>query len=646
MATPKLCAVSAKPKYQISLRRVSYWDDRRFAIGRAPHTHHAICIDTTVFVNDVFEAIANKSYLPGALQPVPQRKQLQQHYAPSVASATADPYGLSYDDVPIPQGPQAQPTILNDPRKRTFYDRGEAGAQNGRESHSDVRPYKQPRRGGGGRAGGRSEDWDGPKGAGLPVPPFPPLPGQQTQFAFPPPPPNALFDPEALKAYIEMTAAAHSFAPLFPGQSPRQSGRRRPRCRDYDTKGYCSRGNTCNFEHGDDSMYAPRVPAPFGQTSGTHLVEEYDPANALLPNIFNTPSVDQILPHNGGPGMGRPNHGRGGRHHGQSKKHRGRAPFSADGPVLDKTKSTIVVENIPEENFTEDQVREFFSQFGTVLEVTMQAYKRLAIVKFDSWAAANAAYKSPKVVFENRFVKIFWHKDEVASSSANGTGANGSKKAGGSSVAGHSESGAIKEEGTPPPEIDMEEIVRHLEEAQKVHEEKTKKLKEIEAQREEVEKRRKELEAKQREAKVALKKLLQKKNSESDDSSKPKSTSEALRAQLAALEAEAMELGIDPDAPPSENETAPSPRGASRGGRGGYPSYRSRGYAPRGFRGGFRGGRGNNHALYAMYSVDNRPKRVTLTGVDFTIPEKDEMLRQYLFVSRSPGASRDPDLGV
>ncbi len=40
----------------------------------------------------------------------------------------------------------------------------------------------------------------------------------------------------------------------------------------------------------------------------------------------------------------------------------------------------------------------------------MQPYKRLiAIVKFDNWSSANAAFMSPKVVFDNRFVKVFWY---------------------------------------------------------------------------------------------------------------------------------------------------------------------------------------------------------------------------------------------
>ncbi|KAK4207628.1 hypothetical protein QBC37DRAFT_327037 [Rhypophila decipiens] len=582
--------------------------------------------DSTVFVNDVFEAIAQKSYLPGAPQPRPNQ---QQHSA-------LDPYSLSYDDIPATQGSRGSLPTSNESRKRTFSDRGEPATRNGRDGRFDGSSYKQARRGGpvfsgggGGDGGGRSEDSENFQGATLPVPPFPSLPGeQQPPFPFPP------IDPEIFRAFLEKGfPAGQNFAPFFPGQPARPPGRRRPRCRDYDTKGYCSRGSTCNFAHGDDSMYPLQFPMPFGQLQGVQSVEEYDPANALLPGIFNSTLVGQSSP-NSAPGSRRsnPNHGRGGKRHGQSKRPQGKG-LVADGPVSDKTKSTIVVVSIPEENFTQEQVREFFSQFGNILEVTLQNYKRTAIVRFDSWGAANSAYSSPKVIFDNRFVKVFWQKDDEISSSVNG--ANGFKKTTGGSVTGNSEPGAGGA-GTPPPEIDMEEFIRKQEEAQKAYEEKARKLKEVEAQRLEVEKRQQELLAKQREARATLGKLLQKSRGNSADtegetkSLKPTSTSEALRAQLAALEAEALQLGLDPDAPPTDEMTHSwSARGGGRGG-GGYP-YRARGYAPRGFRGGFRGGRGNNHAAYAMYSLDNRPKRVILTGVDFTMPEKDEMLRQYLF---------------
>ena len=316
---------------------------------------------------------------------------------------------------------------------------------------------------------------------------------------------------------------------------------------------------------------------------------------------------------------------------------RARAPFSAEGPVNDRSKSTVVVENIPEENFSEDEVRAFFAQFGNIVEVSMQPYKRLAIIKFDSWAAANAAYRSPKVIFDNRFVKVFWYKEDALTQPPSKGGpksaAQGSSQNGGS--------------GSPDPaaEIDMDEFLRKQEEAQKAHEEKMQKKQDVERKREELEKRQKELVAKQQEEKDRLYAKLSASSNEaagsgnlgagSQDggeaggSSKPASQTEALRAQLAALEAEAKQLGLDPEAM-DDGFASSGSRGARGRGRGG--SFRGRGFPPRGLRGSLRG-RGGGHAAYAAFSLDNRPRKVSVTGVDFTVPEKDETLRQYLFVS-------------
>jgi RNA-binding protein 26 len=351
---------------------------------------------------------------------------------------------------------------------------------------------------------------------------------------------------------------------------------------------------------------------------------EYDPANALMmPGAFGVPNV--MAPQPFSPERGRFGRGRGG------QKRRPRAPFSADGPVHDKTRSTIVIESIPEENFTEEQVRGFFSQFGNIVEVSMQPYKRLAVVKYDNWASANAAYKSPKVIFENRFVKVFWFKDEESllppSAPANGKA---------ESVAG---SGDTETPATLTP-AEMEEFLRKQEEAQKAHEEKMKKLQDVERQQQEIETRQQKLLAEQREARVALQAKLAKKTGgtqigdNGETALKPTTQSEALRAKLAELEAEAKQLGLNPDE--AEESSGWDPTGGfGRGrGRGGY--YRARGYSPRGaFRGGFRG-RGGQHAAYAAYSLDNRPKKVKLVGVDFTVPETDESLRQYLFASPLP----------
>ena len=47
-----------------------------------------------------------------------------------------------------------------------------------------------------------------------------------------------------------------------------------------------------------------------------------------------------------------------------------------------------------------------------------------------------------------------------------------------------------------------------------------------------------------------------------------------------------------------------------------------------GVRGGYGGGYGDVHEAYAAYSLDDQPKTVAITGINFTMLAKDEALRQ------------------
>lgn len=482
--------------------------------------------------------------------------------------------------------------------------------------------------------------------------------------------------------------------PGFQQNTASQQGRK-GRCWDFDRKGFCPRGLKCKFDHSTGTeplMYNLPTPQLSGQiqmpgegpsgfqfpstpvkTEGlesshddfatlfdfnpsfesfSHFFNpmsltqeaEYDPSSATLSQPQQIPQFSQqSVPWQGN---GPPTQNRNNRHGQQRRKMgQGRAPFSAEGPVHDKTQTKIVVESIPEENFHEDQVQNFFAQYGKVEDVTMMGHKRLAIVKFDNWASANAAYKSPKVIFDNRFVKVYWYKDEKHSDIANGGhGANGPKN-------GHPANGFKREASTDVKmeDIDMEEFTRKQEEAQRAHEDKVAKIREIEKQREELEKRQKELQAKQAaEKQRLLEKLAGSRKNSTDpagggggdaagtEKGAEASKTEALKATLAKLRGEAEALGIDPNAQQQDDGAAMSTPYSpySRGGRGGY--FRGRGgYAPRGSWRGRGGGRGNFHAAYAAFSLDNRPKTVAITGVDFSAPEKDEALRRHLFVSCS-----------
>ncbi|KAK7956427.1 uncharacterized protein PG986_005649 [Apiospora aurea] len=608
--------------------------------------------DSAAFTNDVFQAVQYKSYLPGA-PPAPPAPSAHQNLAPP---APQIPQGPSAQQFPLPgQGfadfqhtpyadtPSAFPgSNLRGGKKRSYRDLDAPdtqqmswGAYGANPSQQGPQPpYKQARRGGPQAVrGGRFDDpyaSRGRRGYGA-------FPGPSGQHGPPFGAPDDAYNPNqpftaapsagmpqldantimenirqlqelGAQMGIQMPQAPHLPRPVYSGNAatPKQPPRRRAPCRDYETKGFCSRGNKCMFEHGAGSGFVPAFKPP---PSGTG--EEYDPNNAALALPFENPGqlmqpIEPFAPHMP------PSNRR------DSKKPRrkgGRPDFAAEGPINDKTKTQIVVESIPEENYTEEAVREFFSQFGAIEEVELRpAQKRIAIIKFDTWDSANAAWKSPKVVFDNRFVKVYWFKDE--SHLPNGKHANGSRNG-----ANHSMNG---EQADTEPEFDMEEFKRKQDEAQKAHLQKAQLKEKVERERQEIEQKRKEVLARQAEEKrrlqarlaasgvkeTSLSPVLRTSSLPASEGGKPSTQAEALRAKLAELEAEANSLGIDPNAAQDETSTW-STRGRGRGRPGG-------------------GLGGDVHTAYAAYSLDNRPKIVTLTGVDFTEPEKDEALRHYL----------------
>lgn len=341
----------------------------------------------------------------------------------------------------------------------------------------------------------------------------------------------------------------------------------------------------------------PSYPIPF------LTVAEYDPKTAGMHARGGAPV-------RGDRGRGR---GRGG----FSGRGRGRSDFSSAGPNEDQSITTIVVEQIPDDKFNEDSVREFFSEFGNITEISLQPYKKIALVKYETFPEAKAAWSSPKVIFDNRFVKVYWYKPNRDE----------------------------KHDSAQPeaPAFNQEEFEKQQQEAQRAHEEKMKKRQETEAAKQALERERDELIKKQQEERARLMQRL----GGTTDTSDAAGTGDAmvtepaadenisdetkkLRAQLAALEAEAKSLGLDP-------ASDPSGRGGYRG-RGGFRgrgTYRGRGGYDPNYRGGYRGrggfaARGRGGVL----RLDNRPRRVAVSGVALN-SDKDEALRQHLMVSQA-----------
>lgn len=169
--------------------------------------------DPKAFLDDVFQTIVYKSYVPGAPPPPKLPPSAQQ---PPPRPPTNDAAGANE--------PTAPPS-----RKRGYRDFDAPGGQEA-QSQIDQRPMKNPRRNG---------QWQGE----LPQPP---------EFPMVMPP----FDPENPMAAFMNIGMAYPGMQQFVAQRGR-GGRqkRRGRCRDFDNKGYCARGANCVYEHGPDLGY-------------------------------------------------------------------------------------------------------------------------------------------------------------------------------------------------------------------------------------------------------------------------------------------------------------------------------------------------------------------------------------------------------
>lgn len=227
----------------------------------------ALChnLDTAAFVDEIFQAIHTKSYSP-------------KNFIPPSASSTSPTFTA-------PSGPAGAYSSLGagrglhggfqESRKRSYNDRQEEGP--GFDSHYSrgERQMKQMRRGG---RGGRADAFAPRNGRGgfqdsmYHHAGSPPAPLSFPSMPMPPP-----FDPnDPLAAIIAMQAmglppipgmpplpqaGSPNIYPQFGGQSlsplhrPR-SNTLRERCRDYDEKFYCERGDTCPYEHGTDRLVA------------------------------------------------------------------------------------------------------------------------------------------------------------------------------------------------------------------------------------------------------------------------------------------------------------------------------------------------------------------------------------------------------
>ncbi|KAG0744708.1 hypothetical protein G6F57_007813 [Rhizopus arrhizus] len=271
---------------------------------------------------------------------------------------------------------------------------------------------------------------------------------------------------------------------------PNRAGTKPPMCRDYIEKGYCMKGDVCPYDHGRDRIivedankntYMPSMPTggsvptmvnrsvPNQQFLG--MTDAYDPERAsLLPtnpalsNDMRGPMQQRRGGHRGG--------GRGGR---VGFRHQNSNP----------TNTTLTVEKIPPEFCQISTVNEFFAKFGTITNISVQPHAQKAIIQYSTRAEAEKAYTCPDAVFDNRFVKVYWNKDETVTAPATGT--NAVTPATASTEESQQSTAQKRKAAEPDPELvaaRAAELAKIREEKHKKHQEHMKTILEIQKKRE------------------------------------------------------------------------------------------------------------------------------------------------------------------
>ncbi|KAG9104147.1 hypothetical protein FRC06_005039 [Ceratobasidium sp. 370] len=246
-------------------------------------------------------------------------------------------------------------------------------------------------------------------------------------------------------------------APAAERDREERNSKRQP-CRDYHERGFCARGSSCIFSHGEEAVTPMSFPPMMGMMGPNFMMPwlmnqlgagGYDPSQSRMnmsspqpPNgtmdvimdgpaptsnanpadakVTATPvdaapingaNVARNQSMRGGHGAyGRNMRGRGtpaGSWSGDAEPFDGQGQGSSSEPRRDKT---LVVEKIPPERLSLEEINNWFKKFGTVTNVAIDVPSAKALISFSTHDEARDAWRSEDAVFGNRFVKLYWHR--------------------------------------------------------------------------------------------------------------------------------------------------------------------------------------------------------------------------------------------
>lgn len=378
--------------------------------------------------------------------------------------------------------------------------------------------------------------------------PFPPMPM---------PPPEMMMDPNFLR---------------FMQQAQQPTNKKRKHCFAFAEKGYCHKGASCPFEH--------VVPLP----ERNH--HEYDPNFSAMGNGIPAMTVTPPLVRN-------------------SYQLQQQTAGRGQTVTGDKAKSTLVVENIPQERLDELSVRQFFQTFGVIEHIQVDASAMQATVTYTNWAAANAAHTSPAPIFDNRFVKLFWQKSKNSKSKPQKRPAV-------------STDSVMTDSASTDVALDLAD----LEEKQREHDERAAKRIAMQERAKALARQRDELQRRQEEQRSIMRDLTSRDNGAITPATQVSDQRSALELQLEALKAKAAALGLTPE---DLRGSPVAERSSICGGRG-NSTYRGQGRV-RGL------GRGRGSVGASPYvtdrprTLDLRPRTIQISNTAMPASEVEAHIR-------------------
>lgn len=235
------------------------------------------------------------------------------------------------------------------------------------------------------------------------------------------------------------------------------------RCRDFDEKGYCMRGETCPWDHGIDpvviedlnnpqlginapsslNIRAPPIHSEYNPDApDLYIRGSFPPANRMMmptprQPYFGFRGAPSGMPFMPGmprelisvPVMGDPQNQMNDAPPYMKRRFENEDQNMQDGPKRKipigarlgprvnnsggnpSQNCSLELRKIPRGLNAISHLNDHFSKFGKItnIQIAYENDPEAAIVTFSSHAEANVAYRSTEAVLNNRFIKVFWH---------------------------------------------------------------------------------------------------------------------------------------------------------------------------------------------------------------------------------------------